>query len=101
MGKLRGRAMNWRDRAAQVLKPPDHEPTKPTEAPFVSFVSPDPTPSSRIEPVADAGELEAEARMARALSYLEAHPDTARACFAASAWLSSVRLSGTRAANGR
>ena len=58
----------------------------PTKAPSVSFVSPLPPLVSSMEDRgaanAPAFDLEAEDRKARALAFLEAHPNVKRACFA-------------------
>ncbi len=72
--------MSWRDKAAAIVaKGAGAAPTEPTKPGNGGFggtgIAPFPaTPAN--DPAAS------EARMARALAYLEAHPEAKRACFA-------------------
>ena len=97
--------MSWKDKAARAVKAPAPEPTKPTEAPFVSFVSTPPAPfSSAAAPgsaLAEVSELlteegegellaailkapdpKAEARKAKALAILQGASNVKRVCIA-------------------
>lgn len=74
--------MNWRERAALAVKGPTPEPTKPTEAPFGSFVSTPPGHVSQKEAANGEDSGPSEERKRAALEFLAAHPNVARACFA-------------------